>query len=169
MFLEWFVSLEHRGSDQSFAVSAHGCLRGLVRSLPVDPSRIHVGYLADSYVEGDHELVISHKKAARIYKRAAELGDVDAKWNLACLYKNGEGVKMNEDKAVQLSREAADRGHAVAQLKLGMQTPGHSQTPVSKLKSIPKHWSEAMLMSAFKECGLLTHTYKVSALPMTPA
>lgn len=77
--------------------------------------------MADSYVEGDHELVISHKKAARIYKRAAELGDVDAKWNLACLYKNGEGVKMNEDKAVQLSREAADRGHAVAQLKLGMQ------------------------------------------------
>ena len=77
--------------------------------------------MADSYVEGDHELVISHKKAARIYKRAAELGDVDATWNLACMYKNGEGVKMNEDKAVQLSREAADRGHAVAQLKLGMQ------------------------------------------------
>ena len=80
--------------------------------------------MADSYVEGDHELVISHKKAARIYKRAAELGDVDAKWNLACLYKNGEGVKMNKNKAMQLSREAADRGHAVAQVKLGMELLG---------------------------------------------
>ena len=31
---------------------------------------------------------------------------------------------MNEDKAVQLSREAADRGHAVAQLKLGWELLG---------------------------------------------
>ena len=65
--------------------------------------------------------MISHKKAARIYKRAAELGDVEAKFHLACLYKNGKGVKMNENKAMQLSREAADGGHSNAQLCLGME------------------------------------------------
>jgi tetratricopeptide (TPR) repeat protein len=65
-------------------------------------------------------LVKSDKKAAKIYRRAVELGDVDAMVFLGEMYKYGEGVKLDEKKAERLFRMAADRGDAVAQCNLGV-------------------------------------------------
>ncbi|EGB09299.1 hypothetical protein AURANDRAFT_6838, partial [Aureococcus anophagefferens] len=74
--------------------------------------------LGVAYRVGYYGLVKSDKKAARIYRRAVELGDVDAMINLAALYENGTNVKLDKKKAERLYRTAADRGHAVAQYNL---------------------------------------------------
>lgn len=54
--------------------------------------------------------------AALLYKRAVELGDVDAMARLATLFLRGEGVTADTEKALELNRQAAARGHSVAQM-----------------------------------------------------
>jgi hypothetical protein len=75
--------------------------------------------LGSDYSIGNLGLVPSHKKAARLYQRAVDLGDVMAMHNLACSYFKGEGVKLDKKKAVKYYRMAADRGNAIAQFVLG--------------------------------------------------
>ena len=75
--------------------------------------------LGSGYQFGGLDLVKSDKKAAKIYRRAVELGDVRAMVFLGALYENGSGVKLDKKKAERLYRAAADRGHAVAQCNLG--------------------------------------------------
>jgi tetratricopeptide (TPR) repeat protein len=76
--------------------------------------------LGDCYRKGDCDgLVKSDKKAAKLYKRAAELGCLDAYLHLGILYEEGAGVKLDKKKTKQLYRIAADRGHAMAQFNLG--------------------------------------------------
>jgi TPR repeat protein len=65
-------------------------------------------------------VVKSAKKAAKIYKRAVELGNAEAALRLAELYAAGDGVKKDQNKALQLWRTAADRGYAHAQIKLAL-------------------------------------------------
>ena len=78
-----------------------------------------ITHLAGCYEDGDYGLVKSAKKAAKIFKRAVELGDTQAMLNLGCLYMNGE-FKLDKKKALQLWRMAADRGQAAAQKNLGL-------------------------------------------------
>jgi len=62
----------------------------------------------------------STKKAAKLLKRAVELGSVAAMTTLGCiLLTGGSGVKMDKKKAYQLFRMASDRGDAMAQKNLG--------------------------------------------------
>ena len=75
--------------------------------------------LGTAYTCGQYGLVQSDKKAAKIWKRATELGDVDAMVFLGELYKYGEGVKLDKKKAERLFRTAADRGDADAQNNIG--------------------------------------------------
>ncbi|KAH8062601.1 hypothetical protein JL722_3523 [Aureococcus anophagefferens] len=75
--------------------------------------------LGVAYRVGYYGLVKSDKKAAKIYRRAAQLGDVDAIVNLGQMYDGGNGVKLDKKKAEELFRTAADRGHAIAQNNLG--------------------------------------------------
>ena len=79
-----------------------------------------ISFLGDAYHYGDFGLVKSDKKAAKIYRRAVELGDVDAMRCLGSLYENGSGVKLDKKKAERLYRAAADRGDARAQNNLGI-------------------------------------------------
>ena len=51
--------------------------------------------------------------------RAAELGDAEAHHQLACSYREGEGVEMDEKKRVYHLEEAAVRGHHTARYGLG--------------------------------------------------
>jgi hypothetical protein len=78
-----------------------------------------INHLAVLYREGEHGLVKSAKKAAKIFKRAVELGDVEAMLNLGLMYMNGD-FKLDKKKAVQLWRMAADRGNATAQKNVGV-------------------------------------------------
>ena len=62
----------------------------------------------------------SFKKAAKLFKRAVELGQADAMANLASIYSEGEeGVRQNTKKSIDLYRAAADQGHPVALYELG--------------------------------------------------
>jgi hypothetical protein len=79
-----------------------------------------IAFLGVAYRCGYFGLVKSDKKAAKIWKRAVELGDVVAMKNLAGLYYNGSGVKLDKKKAERLYRAAADRGDAIAQINLGI-------------------------------------------------
>ncbi|EGB10951.1 hypothetical protein AURANDRAFT_15084, partial [Aureococcus anophagefferens] len=74
--------------------------------------------LGSVYRCGHYGLVKSDKKAAKIYRRAVELGDVDAVINLGFLYETGSGVKLDKKKAERLYRAAAERGSALAQRNL---------------------------------------------------
>ena len=77
-----------------------------------------ITFLGIAYRRGHSGLVKSDKKAAKIWKRAVELGDVDAMTHLGRLYVTGSGVKLDKKKAERLFRMAADRGDAVAQFNL---------------------------------------------------
>ena len=74
--------------------------------------------LGELYDNGRLGVVKSTKKAAKIYKRAVELGSTTAMVRLAFLYHGGDGVKLNRNKAKELYRMAADRGNATAQANL---------------------------------------------------
>ncbi|KAH8083374.1 hypothetical protein JL720_8256 [Aureococcus anophagefferens] len=52
-----------------------------------------------AYETGIYDLPINPKKAAKIYKRAVGLGNLEAMVNLSRLYAIGEGVKMDSTKA----------------------------------------------------------------------
>jgi hypothetical protein len=78
-----------------------------------------ITFLGHTYSRGNYGLVKSDKKAAKIYWRAVELGDVDAMVVLGALHENGSGVKLDKKKAERLFRMAADRGDATAQTCLG--------------------------------------------------
>jgi hypothetical protein len=77
-------------------------------------------YLGNAYRSGEMGLVVSDKKAAKLLKRAAELGNANAMQNLAAQYDAGEGVKKDKKKATQLIRKAADQGFPPAQCSLGI-------------------------------------------------
>ncbi|EGB07834.1 hypothetical protein AURANDRAFT_26920 [Aureococcus anophagefferens] len=79
-----------------------------------------ITHLGDSYQEGWYGLVKSDKKAAKIWKRAVELGDVEAMVSLGELHQRGSAVKLDKEKAERLFRMAADRGDACAQSSLGL-------------------------------------------------
>ncbi|EGB06480.1 hypothetical protein AURANDRAFT_29118, partial [Aureococcus anophagefferens] len=79
-----------------------------------------ISHLGIAYRCGRYGLVKSDKPAAKIWKRAVELGNVDAMRHLGAMYEHGSGVKLDKKKAERLYRAAADRGHAVAQCNLGI-------------------------------------------------
>jgi hypothetical protein len=79
-----------------------------------------ITFLGDAYRRGLLGVVKSDKKAAKIYRRAVELGDVRAMIFLGFMHVNGLGVKLDKKKAERLLRMAADRGVALAQYNFGI-------------------------------------------------
>ena len=108
------------------------------------PEAMHV--LACSYSRGgfgSFGLKKSDKKAAKLYKRAVELGMVDSMVNLSQLYWDGAGVKVDEKKSIQLLRLAADRGNAVAQMRLGSRLNDIGCQDLESQKEIVKYFTLA--------------------------
>jgi len=75
--------------------------------------------LGSKYENGNYGLVASYKKAARLYQRAADLGNVMAMHQLGHAYQEGQGVKLDKKKQTKYYRMAADRGHLQSQFNLG--------------------------------------------------
>ena len=65
------------------------------------------------HAEGDY------KTAFKYFTKAAELGSADAHYNLSCLYRDGEGVEKDNEKAIYHAEEAAIAGHPSARHNLG--------------------------------------------------
>lgn len=59
-----------------------------------------------------------YKKAAKWWRKAADQGHVDARFNLGGMYFNGRGVDQSYPEAVKWYRKAADQGHSSAQYAL---------------------------------------------------
>ena len=69
-------------------------------------------YGKELYINGDFD------GAFRYCTKAADLGDVDAHYHLAFMYRKGHGVEMDEAKAVYYFEEAAIGGHPRARCNL---------------------------------------------------
>jgi len=95
------------------------------KTLPIIQKRVDAGdpiafyALADAYRYGLHGAAKNIAKAVKYYKRAAELGEKDAHYNLGVLYEEGVGVKKDAAKAIQHWEAAAMCGHVSARYNLG--------------------------------------------------
>ncbi len=78
-----------------------------------DPTAIfHMG--KKCLEEGDYEGVFQY------WKKAAELGHMDAHFNLSIMYRKGEGVEKDEKKRLYHLEESAIGGHPSARYNLGL-------------------------------------------------
>ena len=67
----------------------------------------------ECYAEGDYDSAFDY------CTKAAELGDVDGHYKLACLYDEGKGVEKDEEKGAYHFEKAAIGGHPGARMILG--------------------------------------------------
>ena len=67
-----------------------------------------------SYLKGDY------KTAYEEWLPLAELGDVEAQYNLGVMYDEGSSVEQDYEKAAEWYRKAAEQGFVDAQANLGM-------------------------------------------------
>ena len=105
---------------------------------------------AEQYDKGDY------RSAFEYWKKATDLGNVDAHHRLAGLYIFGKGVEQEEGKIIHHLEEAAIAGHPEARYNIGY----HKWNNGDKEGAV-KHWiiaatlgeddSTKMLMKAFKE------------------
>ena len=73
--------------------------------------------LASNYEYG-RGVPLNLKKAAELYRRASNLGNVKAKFFLGNMYRDGRGVKRNYSTAIELYTESAEGGNTRAMCAL---------------------------------------------------
>lgn len=75
-------------------------------------------------------------EAFELYQKASDDGDPYATWRLAYAYRNGDGVDLNEKKATELVKKAAEGGCDEAKYDLAMSsiTPGDFDVPLDTIK-----------------------------------
>ena len=118
-------------------------------------------YLGDLYHLGNPRLSIvrNPKKAVKLWKRAVELGNVEAMNHLGTAYENGRGVKHTDvKKAQQLYRMGVDRGSARAQYSLANVMWKEIQSEIARFQetnSSDEYWIDATRASEiYRHCDL---------------
>jgi len=76
--------------------------------------------LGEAYSFGQRGLIKHSKKAFELWTKAAELGSLDAHYELARAYCYGDGVEQHAGKAIQHFELAAIGGHEFARNSLGV-------------------------------------------------
>ena len=84
----------------------------LGNSLVVIAADFNKGY--EAFNIGDYETAIEE------WLPLAEQGDGDSQFNLALMYRSGEGVLQNHKTAIEWYTKAAEQGHAKAQFNLAL-------------------------------------------------
>ncbi|EJK69409.1 hypothetical protein THAOC_09335, partial [Thalassiosira oceanica] len=82
-----------------------------------DPQAI--SFLGKKYFFGDLGLQKDERRAVELYTEAAELGSVEALFELGNAYDNGKGVQQDNATAVKFFAKAAMQGHAESRYNLG--------------------------------------------------
>ena len=82
----------------------------MTRVMKKDPDA--VWFLGDQYYHGKLGLQEDMQKAVELWTEAAELGSIDALYNLGVLYDCGEGVEKDQAKAVQFFKKGSIQGHS---------------------------------------------------------
>ena len=99
---------------ESLPTSIKEIKKRLMKRIKADDSYAMVEMGTISFHKGDYDVAIKY------WTKAAELGDVLAHYELALLYRNGDGVEMNFEKEMYHTEEAAIAGHATARNNLAM-------------------------------------------------
>ncbi len=81
--------------------------------LVATPAQAEFSDGVEAYKRGDY------KTAFREWKLSAEQGDVDAQFNIAGMYQEGQGVPQDYAEAVKWYQKAAEQGTFRAQFSLG--------------------------------------------------
>ena len=79
-----------------------------------------INKLGDSYFDGKAMVKKNEVTAARCYKIAAELGDIDAAYSYGWCLRHGVGVIENNLEAIKWLKSAADRGNINAAYSYGL-------------------------------------------------
>lgn len=82
-------------------------------------SLFNIRILGDCYSNG-YGVEMDEKKGAKLYQKAAKLGDAVAQCNIGLCYADGVGVKQDFTQAAYWFQKAADQGDVLAQEFLGM-------------------------------------------------
>ena len=82
--------------------------------LVATPAQAEFSDGVEAYNRGDY------KTAFREWKLSAEQGDVDAQFNIAGMYQEGQGVPQDYAEAVKWYQKAAEQGAFRAQFNLGV-------------------------------------------------
>ncbi|EJK55204.1 hypothetical protein THAOC_25083, partial [Thalassiosira oceanica] len=82
-----------------------------------DPAAII--YLGKKVALGELGLQKDIQKAVVLFTDAAELGSIQALYNMGVAYYNGMGVQENREKAYEFHTKAAMQGHAASRYNLG--------------------------------------------------
>ena len=88
-----------------------------VRVEKKDPAAIE--FLGEQYYHGLIGLQKDIEKAVELFTEAAELGSIQALYNLGVAHECGEGVQKDRSKAAQFYEKAATLGHVVSRHNLG--------------------------------------------------
>lgn len=91
--------------------------------------------LAERYREGKG-IEKDLSKAFELYKKAAELGHVNAQTKLGYCYNYGEGVAQDYNEAVRWYREAAEQGYSAAQSNLALCYKEGNGVPIDEKTAI---------------------------------
>ena len=83
-----------------------------------DPEAIH--HFGKKYSHGELGLQKDHQKAFELYTEAAELGSIEALYDLGDAYRLGKGVEKDEAKAFEFFTKAAMQGHVMSRQNLGV-------------------------------------------------
>ncbi|EJK57054.1 hypothetical protein THAOC_22942 [Thalassiosira oceanica] len=87
------------------------------RVLKKDP--VAINFLGEKYCHGSLGLQKDMRKAVELWTEAAELGSIEALFNLGVAYYFGDGVEKNTAKAVELFEKAAMHGNVESRHNLG--------------------------------------------------
>ena len=82
-----------------------------------DPAALN--HLGKNYFFGDLGLQKDARRSVELLKEAAELGSIEALFNLGTAYEHGNGVREDEAKAAEYYKKAAVEGHVQSRNNLG--------------------------------------------------
>ena len=75
--------------------------------------------LGEYYYHGDHGLTKDVHRAIELWTKAAELGSLDARFQLGYVYYSGDGVEVDKPRAIRHWEQAAMKGHGLSRNSLG--------------------------------------------------
>ncbi len=103
-----------------------------------EPSAHEYSLFASRYLRGRGGFPRDFERAAHYYDLAAQLGDVDALYQLGKLYLKGVGCIRDEGGAVSCFENAANRGHTAAARKLAACFRSGAGAPISE--ELARYW-----------------------------
>lgn len=104
------------------------------------------------YINGEGGVGKNYAEAQKWLELAAKGGDVDARYNLGIMYKNGSGALQNFELAFQWFEMAAGQNHAEAQYNVALMYKNGMSVAVDMVKA----YTWANIASAQGHLGSIT-------------